>query len=61
MKEIVGGVKIEGVVYSNKGDLCHDEFINAFVHFVREKGWFFGGGTNQVDEEGNVIEDIVRD
>lgn len=45
------GVSIEGVLFSNKGDLDHNEFINSFVEFVNSKGWFFGGGTDEVYED----------
>ncbi|WP_200984500.1 hypothetical protein [Paenibacillus sp. Soil787] len=52
------GVQIEGSIYANEGDLRPNEFLNAFIEFVESKGWFFGGGTYQVDEEGEKIDDI---
>lgn len=52
------GVQIEGSIYANEGDLRHNEFLNAFIEFVESKGWFFGGGTYQVDEEGGKIDNI---
>ena len=52
------GVQIEGSIYAKEGDLGHNEFLNAFIEFVESKGWFFGGGTYQVDEEGEKIDDI---
>ncbi|GGA79386.1 hypothetical protein [Ornithinibacillus halotolerans] len=54
------GVQIKGSIYSNDGkDLKHDEFLDAFIEFIDRKGWSFGGGSSQVDEEGNKIDDIV--
>lgn len=47
------GVQIEGSIYANNGDdLKHDEFLEAFIDFVESKGWSFGGGSTQIDEEG---------
>ncbi|MBU8685517.1 hypothetical protein MOD67_16125 [Bacillus licheniformis] len=52
------GVKIEGVVYSLEGDLGHNKFLDEFLEFIESKGWQFGGGSFQVDEEGKHIDDI---
>ncbi|MBU8732873.1 hypothetical protein KM915_22945 [Cytobacillus oceanisediminis] len=53
------GVQIEGCIYANNGDdLKHDEFLEAFIEFVESKGWSFGGGSSQIDEEGKRIADI---
>ncbi|GIN93268.1 hypothetical protein J22TS1_43190 [Siminovitchia terrae] len=52
------GVKIEGVIYSLDGNLGHDEFLDEFLQFIENKGWHFGGGSHQVDEEGQEIKDI---
>lgn len=57
MKKSVG-VSIEGFVFANEGNLGHNEFWDAFIEFVESKGWHFGGGTRQIDEEGNQIEII---
>ena len=58
MKKSVG-VEINGCVYGNDGkDVEHEEFLNAFIEFIEAKGWHFGGGTAQIDEDGNKIEDI---
>lgn len=47
-------VKIEGCIYTNNGDnIKNDEFLNAFIEIVENKGWSF-----QIDEEGNQINDI---
>lgn len=53
------GVEINGCVFGNDGkDVGHAEFWNAFIEFVEARGWHFGGGTVQIDEDGNKIEDI---
>ncbi|MBG9543937.1 hypothetical protein ABE29_14420 [Cytobacillus firmus] len=53
------GVHIEGSIYTNNGDdLRHDVFLEAFIDFVESKGWSFGGGSSQIDEEGKKIADI---
>ena len=54
MKKI--GVRIEGFVFADEGDLGHNEFWDAFIEFIEIKGWHFGGSTCQIDEEGNQIE-----
>nr|WGE04401.1 hypothetical protein P5640_15125 [Bacillus subtilis] len=51
-------VKIEGVIYSLEGDLGHNKFLDEFLEFIESKGWQFGGGSFQVDEEGKHIDDI---
>lgn len=33
--------------------------MDAFIEFIESKGWSFGGGIYQIDEEGSKIEDIV--
>lgn len=43
------GVKIEGCIYSN-----NDEFPDAFIEFVENKGWNFGGGSYQIDGARNA-------
>lgn len=53
------GIQIEGCIYANDGEnLKHDEFLDAFIDFIESKGWNFGGGSSQVDEEGKKIDDI---
>lgn len=53
------GIRLDGCVYTNnEKDLSEEEFSNAFIEFIEEKGWNFGGGLYQIDEEGNFIPDI---
>lgn len=53
------GIELDGCVYATNGeDLSEEDFFNAFIEFIEEKGWYFGGGLNQIDEEGNYIRDI---
>lgn len=52
------GIRLDGCVYATNGeDLSEEVFSNAFIEFIEEKGWYFGGGLNQIDEEGNFIPD----
>lgn len=51
-------VKIDGIIYSLNRDLGHNEFLDEFLIFIESKGWQYGGGSFQVDEEGEHIEDI---
>lgn len=58
MKQPVG-VHIDGVIYSNNGaNIGSNELFVAIIEFIEQRGWHFGGGIHQVDEEGNRIEDI---
>ena len=53
------GVKLDGCVYTNDGeDLSEEEFSNAFIEFIEERGWYFGGGLYEVDEDGNHVSNI---
>lgn len=53
------GVHIEGTVYTNDGKaLGNDQFLNAFIEFIESKGWHFGGGSIQVDADGEKIENV---
>ncbi|WAA12792.1 hypothetical protein [Fervidibacillus halotolerans] len=53
------GIRLDGCIYTNnEKDLSEEEFSNAFIEFIEEKGWNFGGGLYQIDEEGNFILDI---
>lgn len=49
------GVEIKGVIFATEGDVHHDLFIDKFIEFVEANGWEFGGGSKQIDEEGNAI------
>ena len=41
------GVQIEGCIYTNNGeDLGQNEFLDAFLEFIENKGWSFGGGSS---------------
>lgn len=57
MKKPVG-VYLKGCIYANEGDLGHNEFLDAFVRFIESMGCNFGGGSSQIDEEGEKIKDI---
>jgi uncharacterized protein YggL (DUF469 family) len=58
MKKPVG-VQIEGSVYKKSGnDLEYNEFFDAFIEFIEQKGWSFGGGGFQIDQEGIKVDNI---
>ncbi|WP_226669617.1 hypothetical protein [Metabacillus litoralis] len=58
MKKPVG-VQIEGSIYASDGeDIGHNQFLDEFIEFIESKGWSFGGGSFQIDEEGIKIDDI---
>jgi hypothetical protein len=53
------GVQIQGCIYANNGeDLGNNEFLAAFIEFIESKGWSFGGGSVQIDQEGKKIDEI---
>jgi hypothetical protein len=49
------GIEISGSIYAENGEIDHDEFTDKFIDFIESNGWYFGGGTKQVDEEGIMI------
>jgi hypothetical protein len=52
------GIKLEGVIYPLEGNLGNNNFMDEFLEFLESKGWQFGGGSYQIDEEGNIIDNI---
>lgn len=58
MKKPVG-VQLEGSIHTNNDkDLGNNQFMDAFIEFIESKGWSFGGGSYQIDQEGKKIDDI---
>lgn len=47
-------LKIEGIV-EIRDDESIDLFTDKFIDFLEENKWYFGGGSNEVDENGNEI------
>lgn len=43
-------IKIDGSI-SVQPFITHDDFLERFISFVEEQGWYFGGGTEVVTEE----------
>ena len=43
-------ISIEGCV-EIQPFISHDEFLERFIRFVEQQGWFFGGGTKDVTDE----------
>ncbi|WLR52058.1 hypothetical protein LC040_03855 [Bacillus tianshenii] len=46
------GIEINRCVYTNDGNIGANEFFKAFIAFLKQKEWYFGGGMNQINEEG---------
>jgi uncharacterized protein YggL (DUF469 family) len=48
---------IEGCICANDDNKSveHDEFWDKFIDFIEVNGWHFGGGTKQIDAEGNEV------
>lgn len=42
--------EIQGCI-SIEPDMTHDEFMEAFLEFIASKGWSFGGGTKEVEDD----------
>lgn len=42
------GIEVEGCVYSETENLTVDDFLDKFIVFVEENGWYFGGNTRQI-------------
>ncbi|MCH5583724.1 hypothetical protein MK805_01910 [Shimazuella sp. AN120528] len=36
-------------------NINHDEFLDKFIEFVEKNNWLFGGGTKQVDKDGEAV------
>ncbi|BDH62493.1 hypothetical protein MTP04_26230 [Lysinibacillus sp. PLM2] len=49
------GIEIDGCVFADNGDIDLDNFIEKFIEFIEDNGWHFGGGTNQIDSDGNMV------
>ncbi|WP_156877584.1 50S ribosome-binding protein YggL [Shimazuella kribbensis] len=51
------GIKISGTIFAEDGhtNINHDEFLDKFIEFVEKNNWLFGGGTKQIDEDGEVV------
>jgi len=47
-------IEINGVV-ELPDNVDHDQFWNEFIDFLESKGYYYGGGSQEIDEEGNVI------
>ena len=55
----MASIEISGIVHAN--GLTSDEMINKFIAFVEALGpdnmGMFGGSINEIDDEGNSIDD----
>lgn len=52
------GIEISGIIFAEdeNTNIAHDEFLDKFIEFVEKNNWSFGGGTKQVDEDGEIVE-----
>ena len=46
------GVFVHGTVFSENlnTDVTEDEFLTALLEMCNEKGWLFGGYTEEIDD-----------
>jgi uncharacterized protein YggL (DUF469 family) len=51
------GIEISGTIYSEDAhtNINQEEFLEKFIAFVEKNNWLFGGGTKQVDEDGELV------
>ncbi|MGG3624560.1 hypothetical protein ABES25_13500 [Bacillus gobiensis] len=51
------GIEINSCIFSDdkSKDIDEAEFLREFIEFIETKGYNFGGGFPQVDEDGNYI------
>jgi len=54
------GIEIDGVIYAENGNISHKEFLDKFFEFVESNGWYFGGATRLIDENGDAINKVKR-
>ena len=40
-----------------QAEITEDEFSNAFIQFVESKGWSFGGGINEIQDNYYILPD----
>lgn len=53
------GIDLQGTVFANdNSDISHDLFTDKFIEFIEANGWYFGGGSKQVDYQGNYCDDV---
>jgi hypothetical protein len=51
MEQPQKGIRIEGNVFADNGDIDQTEFADAFVDFVESKGWEFGGSLKVKEDK----------
>lgn len=42
-------IKIDGCI-EVPPELTEDEFLDKFIKFIEDNGWYFGGGTQMVED-----------
>ena len=43
------GVKFNWIIYSNRRNLTQDEVIDYLIECIERKGWWAGGGSEEID------------
>jgi hypothetical protein len=51
------GIEISGTIFAMDEcrNIYHDEFLDKFIEFIEKNNWLFGGGTKQIDDDGEVV------
>jgi uncharacterized protein YggL (DUF469 family) len=51
------GIEINGTIFAEDEhtNINPDEFLDKFIEFVEKNNWLFGGGTKQIDEDGEIV------
>ncbi|MGN7356168.1 hypothetical protein ACTHPF_02295 [Paenibacillus sp. SAF-054] len=44
-------IKVEGIVEIKENE-DNDFFMDEFIEFIEKHKWYFGGGSKEVDENG---------
>ncbi|MBC3899201.1 hypothetical protein GH811_06175 [Acetobacterium malicum] len=52
-------MKISGIVEVNDNVDIY-QFWDEFIDFIESKGYYYGGGLNEVDEDGELIKQPKR-
>lgn len=47
-------IEINGVI-EVPDEIDHDAFCYQFIRFCEDHHFYFGGGTQEIDDKGNVI------
>lgn len=51
-------MEISGIVEVNDNVDIY-RFLDEFIDFIESKGYYYGGGLNEVDEDGELIKQPI--